>query len=153
MPRAATHKPSLTMGDGLCSRLKVMVRPPRVFIYSALGTGGIKCWQMVSVPVYMIYLLAEQSKAAPAPGPILAGSLWCSPAPFVLRLPSFSVGRSTSDSKQNKPVYVLQISSIVPWLTFFLLYLLHSLPMTRKRGRPCRGAAWDARKAQRRWRE
>jgi hypothetical protein len=130
-----------------------MVRPPRAFIYSALGTEGIKCWQMVSVPVYMISFSAEQSKAAPALAPILAGSLWWSPAPFVLNFPAFSVGPSTSDSKQDKPVCVLQINSIVPWLTCFLLYFLHSLPMARKRGRPRRGAAWDARKAQRHRRE
>jgi hypothetical protein len=130
-----------------------MVRPPRAFIYSALGTGEVKCWQMVSASGYMNSFTTGQSRAAPASAPILAGLLWCSPVPFVLRLSAFSVGPFTFDSKQVKPACALQINSIVSWLTCLLLYSLHSLPMARKRGRPRRGAAWDARKAQRRRRE
>jgi hypothetical protein len=108
---------------------------------------------MASASGYMNSFTTGKSRAASASALILAGLLWCSPAPFVLRLSAFSVCPFRFESKQVKPACALQINSIVSWLTCLLLYSLCSLPMARKRGRPRRGAAWDARKAQRRRRE
>jgi hypothetical protein len=155
MSRAATHKPTLTMGDGLCSRHRLEVLLPRAFInnHSALGMGEVKCGHMASAPGYVNFFMSGQSRAAPASALILAGLLWCSPAPFALRLSALSVYLSLHDTRQVKLARALQINSLSSWLTCLLLYSLCSLTMARKRGRPRRGAAWDARKAQRRRRE
>jgi hypothetical protein len=149
MPRAATHTPIFTMGDGLCSKFKLMVPPPRAFIHSELGTGEDKCWKMISVYGYMNPSTTGKSRAAPASAPILVGLLWCTPVSLVLRLFTLSGDPSTSALEQGKPACALQLNSIVTGRICLLRHWFHSLPMVRKRGRPRRGVAWDARKAQR----
>jgi hypothetical protein len=94
-----------------------------------------------------------KSRAAPASAPILVGLLWCNPVSLVLRLFALSGDPLAFDLEQGKPACALQLNSIVSRRICLLRYLFHSLPMVRKRGRPRRGAAWDARKAQRRRRE
>jgi hypothetical protein len=125
---------------------------PRAFInnHSALGMGEVKCGQMTSAPGYVNFYTPGQRRAAPASALILAGTLWCSPASFAPRLSALSVYLSLYDARQVKLARALQLNLLSSWLTCLLLYSLCSLTMARKRGRPRRGAAWDAQRQRRR---
>jgi hypothetical protein len=152
---AATHKSALTMGDGHSCSHRTEGLLPRAIIYahSALGMGGVKCGQVTSAPGYLIFYMPGQSGTAPASALLLAWTLWCSPAFLTPRLSAFSLYFSLCVTRQSWLARALHLQLLSSWLICLSLQSLCSFTMARKRGRPRRGAAWDAHKAQRRRKE
>jgi hypothetical protein len=163
MSLTATHEPVFTMGDGYSCRGRTEGPFPRASIYDCSGSGmvRVKGRRMNSALVYLVFISAPSS----------AWMLWSSPiliAPSIYRDvlvqlcllhftrwlwggPALPLYLSPTASRQS--TLYLQLHPLCPWLIGIRPHLTCSSYMARKRGRPRRGAAWEAQKEQRRRKE
>jgi hypothetical protein len=161
MLMAATHASAFTMRDGHSSRSAMEGLLPRATIYElgVLSMFEVKGGYGFSESGYLF-------SYAPASALLLVWRLWCRSALLVhwLTILSWLIGKDSPSSlsssvlKQSRPARALNWPPPASWLSCFSLRTLCNLThpqdtMTRKRGRPRRGSAWNAHKAQRRRKE
>jgi hypothetical protein len=155
MPKAATHEHTLTMDDGLrCSR-RTEGPFPRVVIYATgiPGMAKVKCDRMTSALVYSVINLPGKRGTASTSALFIVWMHRGGPASTVFWLGSPSVHFFLTLVGQCSHYRASHLHLLSPWLIRLLLHLLCSIAMVRIRGRPRRGAAWEAKKAQRRRKE
>jgi hypothetical protein len=179
MSLAATHAPVLTMGDGYSCSGRTERPFPRASIYncSVPGMARVKGRRMASALDHLAFSLPGQGGTALTSAPSSAWMLGCSPILIVssihrdalVRLcilliarllwcgPAFSLHLFLTATRQSTLACAshlnLQLHTLCPWSIGLHLHLPCSFFMARKRGRPRRGAAWEAHKAQRRRKE
>jgi hypothetical protein len=179
MPIAATHEPVLTMGDGHSCSGRTEGPFPRASIYnfSVPGMARVKGRRMTSALDYLVFNLPGQGGTALTSASSFAWKLWCGPILIVssiyrdalVRLcilhiarllwcgPAFSLHLFLTATRQSTLACAshlnLQLHLLCSWYIGLHLQLPGSFIMARKRGRPRRGAAWEAHKAQRRRKE
>jgi hypothetical protein len=155
MSMAATHESVLTMGDDHSCSCRTEGPFPRAIIYdlSVPGMARVKCGRMTSALDYLVFNLPGQSGTAPASALLIAWTLWCGPAFIVPRHSAFSLHFFLTVTRQSSLARASHLQLLSSWLICLHLQLLCSFTMARKRGRPRRGAAWEAHKAQRRRKE
>jgi hypothetical protein len=141
---------------------------PRATIYAhcVLSMIGVKGGQVTSASGYVFSYEPGQSGTAPASALLFAWMLWCSPALLLSWLTTLSLhlGKDFPSSlslcvpRQSRSARALYLQPLSSWLFSLSLQplctFIHSQDtMARKRGRPRRGSAWNAHKAQRRRKE
>jgi len=164
MPMAATHKSAFTMLDGHSCSYMMEGLLPRMTIYahSALSMKGVKGGQVTSASGYLLSYVPGQSRTAPASALLFAWMLWCSPALFLSWITTLSLhlGKDSPSSlslcvpRQSRSTRALYLQPLSSWLINvslqpFCIFIHSPDTMVRKRGRPHRGSAWNAHKAQR----
>jgi len=119
-----------------------------IYDLSALGMARVKCGQVTLAPDYLVFYFPGQSGTAPASALLFAWTLWCSPAFIVPRHSTFSFYFSLCVTRQSWLARASDLELLSSLLIYLYLQLLCSFTMARKRGRPHRGVAWEAHKAQ-----
>jgi hypothetical protein len=121
---------------------------------------------VTSASGYVFSYEPGQSGTAPASALLFAWMLWCSPALLLSWLTTFSLhfGKDFPGSlslcvpRQSRSARALHLQPLSSWISSLSLQPLGTCihppdTMVRKRGRPRRGSAWNAHKAQRRRKE
>jgi hypothetical protein len=113
----------------------------------------VKCERMTSALDYSVFNSPGQRGTAPASALFIAWTHWCGPAFTVPWHGATSLHFFLTLAGQSSPARASHLHLLSPWLICLHLHLLCSIAMVRIRGRPRRGAAWEAKKAQRRRKE